>query len=89
MPTERSLKMTKSSIKISRHMQAVLLHLPPVDVVLVDNLQDVSRLKPQASLLAGNQVVVGRVVVVVTLEEDLEAHGQSAQVYTIQEFLIH
>lgn len=62
-------------------MQAFVLHLPPVDVVLVDDLQDVSRLKPQASLLAGNQVVIGRVVVVVTLEEDLETRRSSAQVF--------
>lgn len=62
-------------------MQAALLHLPPVDVVLVDNLQDVARLEPQAGLLAGNQVVVGRVVVVVAFEEDLEARRHSAQVY--------
>lgn len=55
-----------------RRVQGVALHLPPVDVVLVDYLQDVSRLKPQARLLAGNQVVIGRVVVVVTFEEDLE-----------------
>lgn len=55
-----------------RRVQGVALHLPPVDVVLVDYLQDVSSLKPQARLLAGNQVVIGRVVVVVTFEEDLE-----------------
>lgn len=55
-----------------RHVQGIALHLPPVDVVLVDYLQDVSCLKPQARLLAGNQVVIGRVVVVVTFEEDLE-----------------
>lgn len=61
-------------------MQAFILHLPPVDVILVNYLQDVSRLKPQAGLLAGNQVVIGRVVVVVTLEEDLETRRSSAQV---------
>lgn len=62
-------------------MPSVLRHLPPVDVVLVDNLQNVSCLEPEAGLLAGNEVVVGRVVVVVTLEEDLEACGRSARGY--------
>lgn len=80
--TQDSFQITEPSIKTStRRTEAVSLHLPPVDVVLVDDLQDVSRLEPQAGLLAGNQVVVGRVVVVVTLEEDLEARGRSAQVF--------
>ncbi len=48
-----------------------VFHLPPVDVILVDYLEDVSCLKPQARLLAGNQVVIGWIVVIVTLEKHL------------------
>lgn len=81
-----SAEKAKSGVKATRRMQAARLHLPPVDVVLVDDLQNVSGLEPQAGLLAGDQVVVGRVVVVVTLEEDLEARGRSVRGHKQQVF---
>jgi hypothetical protein len=41
--------------------------LPPVEVLLVEKLQDVSTAEAQACLLTGDEVVMGRVVVKVTL----------------------
>lgn len=45
--------------------------LPPVQVLLVEDLQDVSAAEAQPRLLAGNQVVVRRVVVKVALHKGL------------------
>jgi hypothetical protein len=46
-------------------------YLPPVRVVLVDDLQDISLVKLQTGLLAGDQVIVPRIVVKVRLHEYL------------------
>ena len=46
--------------------------LPPVEVLLVKDLQNVSAAEAEACLLAGNQVVVGRVVIKVTLHKSLK-----------------
>lgn len=45
--------------------------LPPVEVLLVEDLQDVSTAEAEPRLLTGDQVVVGRVVVKVTLYKGL------------------
>lgn len=45
--------------------------LPPVQVLLVEDLQDVSTAEAQSRLLAGNQVVVRRVVIKVALHKGL------------------
>lgn len=47
-------------------------HLPPVQVLLVEDLQDVSAAEAQARLLAGDQVVVRRVVIKVALHKSLK-----------------
>ena len=46
--------------------------LPPVEVFLIEDLQDVSAAEAKPRLLAGNQVVMGGVVVKVTLDKSLE-----------------
>lgn len=38
-------------------------HLPPVGVILVEDLQDFAAVEPKASLLAGDQIVVSGIVI--------------------------
>lgn len=47
-------------------------HLPPVGVLLVDYMEDVSLEKGQACLFTGDQVVCGRIIVEVWLQIDLK-----------------
>ena len=49
-----------------------MLYLPPIEVLLVENLQDVSAVEAEPRFLTGNQVVMGRVVVKVTLYKGLK-----------------
>lgn len=46
-------------------------HLPPVGVILVENLQDFATVEPKASLLAGDQIVVSGVVIKVAFHKCL------------------
>ena len=46
--------------------------LPPVEVLLIEDLQDVSAAEAKPRLLTGDQVVMGGVVVKVTLDKSLE-----------------
>lgn len=46
--------------------------LPPVEVLLIENLQNVSTVEAKPCLLTGNQVIMGRVVVKVTLYKGLK-----------------
>lgn len=50
-------------------------HLPPVGVILVDDLQQVPGGEAEPGLLAGDEAVGGRVVVKVALHEDLGGVG--------------
>lgn len=45
--------------------------LPPVEILLVENLQDVSAAEAKPRFLTGNQVIMGWVVVKVTLYKRL------------------
>lgn len=47
-------------------------YLPPVEVLLIENLQDVSTVKTKPCLLTGNKVIMGWVVVKVTLNKGLK-----------------
>ena len=47
-------------------------YLPPVEVLLIENLQDVSTVKAKPCLLTGNKVIMGWVVVKVTLNKGLK-----------------
>lgn len=46
-------------------------HLPPVDIILVYNLEQVPRVEAQACLLAGAETVPGRVIVEVAFNKYL------------------
>lgn len=46
-------------------------HLPPVGVILVENLQDFATVEPKASLLAGDQIIVSGVVIKVAFHKRL------------------
>lgn len=46
--------------------------LPPVKVLLVENLQNVSTAEAKACFLAGNQVIMGWVIIEVTLYKGLK-----------------
>lgn len=50
----------------------IFSYLPPVDVFLVDDLQNVSAAELQSGFLTGNQVIVGRVIIKMALHEDLK-----------------
>lgn len=52
--------------------QDVPSHLPPVGVLLVDHMKDVSPGKGQACLFTGDQVVCGRIIVEVWLQINLQ-----------------
>ena len=52
--------------------QNVPAHLPPVGVLLVDYMEDVSLEKGQACLFTGDQVVCGWIIVEVWLQIDLK-----------------
>lgn len=60
---------------------ASIADLPPVWVLLVEDLQDISAAEAKPRLLAGNQVVVSRVVIKVTLHIGLkQKHNMCAEV---------
>lgn len=63
------LQATLSFTTTEQHVPA---HLPPVGVLLVDYMEDVSLEKGQACLFTGDQVVCGRIIVEVWLQIDLK-----------------
>lgn len=55
-------------------------HLPPVGIVLVHDLEQVTRAEAQAGLFAGDEAVSGRVVVKVAFHEHLGQRGATGKV---------
>lgn len=64
-------------------------HLPPVGVVLVEDLQDFAAVEAKASLLAGDQVVVSGVVIKVAFHKRLmvQKHTRSRSLLTQDAFI--
>lgn len=64
-------------------------HLPPVRVILVEDLQNFATVEAKASLLAGNQVIMSGVVIKVAFHKCLMAqkHKQSKLLLTQKEFV--
>lgn len=46
-------------------------HLPPIGIILVYNLEQVPSVEAQASFLAGDETVPGRVIIEVALNKHL------------------
>lgn len=51
-------------------------HLPPVRVLLVEDLKDVSTAEFESSFFTGDQVVMSRVIVKVTLYKGLQTERE-------------
>lgn len=64
-------------------------HLPPVRVILVEDLQDFAAVEPKSSLLAGDQIIVSGVVIEVAFHERLmvRKHTRFRSVLTRDAFI--
>lgn len=62
-------------------------HLPPVRIILVEDLQNFTAVEAKASLLAGDQVIICGVVIKVAFHKRLTVQKHTQSRYSITKHL--